>query len=739
MFDDSGTPFIWSGNTGARLTPDEIVQQRKDAAALVQQGTDQNMFAPGTRGAGVWTQGLAHVAKALEGGLEAREADQAAKQNADDSKAAIATLLGGGSASVTPTATATSTATPGPIPDYITSAATKYGVDPAYLAHTAQIESGMNPNNVNPTSGAAGLFQFVPSTAKQYGLSNPMDPAASADAAARLTADNTKALTAALGRAPTPGELYLAHQQGADGAAKLILNPNAPAVSSVGLGAVMNNGGAQSMTGRQFANMWTGRFPGAAPAQPAPYTVASAGPNVPVPAPVAPGVAKVAAAMPAAAVPATASVKASDDDEEDTPAPAAAASTPTPAVANVATAPPAPAPASPGVAKVTAAMPTALASPTMGTARVQAALQAYTSPYTDAQTKQLASMVIQQAMKPQASGVYSDPNLGMVQKAPDGTIHILQPPHAQAPYKDADGNLLQTGADGTVHAVIQADKDPTSVKEYNFYKSQLPPGQPAMPYDQWSTAKARAAATNVTTNVDTKPSQTYSSTMAEGLAKSHSALANGVEDAQARARDIAAMQGAIDAIQKNGGSTGGLAPEQQLYLQKSINAGAAALGIEKPFSESDLSDKEFLTKFNRSMAGAQAKNAVGSRVTNFELQNFLKANPGIDMTITGNQRLLGIQSQIEQRNIAVGNAIRDATAQAMTQGKDVSPVTVQKIITDYDQAHHIKDPVTGQDLTQSYVLPEFQTGGTNAGLAAQHTQNIAPMRRTTNGVQWSVQ
>jgi hypothetical protein len=163
--------------------------------------------------------------------------------------------------------------------------------------------------------------------------------------------------------------------------------------------------------------------------------------------------------------------------------------------------------------------------------------------------------------------------------------------------------------------------------------------------------------------------------------------------------------------------------------QKSINAGAAALGIEKPFDESDLSDKEFLTKFNRSMAGAQAKNAVGSRVTNFEMSNYLKANPGLDMTVTGNQRLLGIQAQIEQRNIAVGNAIREATASAISTGKKIDPVTVQKIITAYDDQHHVMDPVSGQDLTQSYVLPEFQQGGTNAGMAGRNAANMGKIRK----------
>jgi hypothetical protein len=165
---------------------------------------------------------------------------------------------------------------------------------------------------------------------------------------------------------------------------------------------------------------------------------------------------------------------------------------------------------------------------------------------------------------------------------------------------------------------------------------------------------------------------------------------------------------------------------QILELKKTLNAGAAGLGVTTPFDEKDISDKEFLTKFNRQIAGAQAKGAVGSRVTNFEMSNYLKANPGLEMSVTGNQRLIGIQSQIEQRNVAVGNQIRDATAQAISRGQKIDPVTVQKIITNYDQAHHVQDPVTGQDLTQSYTLPEFQKqpGSSNEALSTDHSANI---------------
>jgi hypothetical protein len=310
---------------------------------------------------------------------------------------------------------------------------------------------------------------------------------------------------------------------------------------------------------------------------------------------------------------------------------------------------------------------------------------------------------------------------------------IIEQTYAPPSFSSAGNGYVLNSKTGKVeHAFEPDDKTPTSVLEYNYYKEHLAPGQTAMPYDVWSTAKARAAATNITNNVDMNSGQTYDKQLAEGLGKAHAALANGVEDAQARSRDVAAMQAAVDAIQKNGGTTGGLAPAQRLELQKSINAGASALGIEKPFSESDLSDKEFLTKFNRQMAGNMAKSSVGNRVTNFEMSNFLKANPGLEMTLTGNQRLLGIQAQIEQRNVAVGNAIRDATATAIAKGEKINPVTVQNIISNYDQNpdNHIKDPVTGQDLTKSYTLSDAQAANpTNQSMSQQHEQNIETTKK----------
>ncbi len=138
------------------------------------------------------------------------------------------------------------------IADEIRRKALAANLDPNAMVKIAQIESRLNPNAKNPNSSASGVFQFINSTGRQYGLKNPFDPLANIDAGIRLAQDNRAALVKILGREPTPGELYLAHQQGAGGAQKLLSNPYAPAASLVGNEAVRLNGGQPGMTASQF-------------------------------------------------------------------------------------------------------------------------------------------------------------------------------------------------------------------------------------------------------------------------------------------------------------------------------------------------------------------------------------------------------------------------------------------------------------------------------------------------------
>lgn len=143
---------------------------------------------------------------------------------------------------------------PNKIGSLINQYAKTYGVDADSMMVRAQIESNFNPAAKNK-SGAAGLWQFMPGTAQEMGLSNPHDPIESTDAAMRYELKNQQILERA-GIPITAGTTYLAWQQGAGGAVKLLSNPDVPAEQIVGRAAVIQNGGRPGMSARQFANMW---------------------------------------------------------------------------------------------------------------------------------------------------------------------------------------------------------------------------------------------------------------------------------------------------------------------------------------------------------------------------------------------------------------------------------------------------------------------------------------------------
>jgi len=138
----------------------------------------------------------------------------------------------------------------------------KYNLPSGYLARTRQIESAGGKNTYNADSGAAGDFQFIPSTAKAYGLKNPYDFESAADAAARLAVSNRNVLAKSGIENPSAAQLYLAHQQGAGGATKLLSAGDRPATSVVGKNAVLWNAGNESVTGPGFAQQIMAKFEG---------------------------------------------------------------------------------------------------------------------------------------------------------------------------------------------------------------------------------------------------------------------------------------------------------------------------------------------------------------------------------------------------------------------------------------------------------------------------------------------
>jgi hypothetical protein len=210
----------------------------------------------------------------------------------------------------------------------IQQAAKATGTSFQYLLATAKVESNLNPNAVAKTSSAGGLFQFIEQTwlgtmkeagasfgyagyanaisrnaSGRYVVADPamkaailalrQDPTANSLMAGALTKSNAAVLSQKLGRAPTDGELYMAHFLGANGAAKLIgqseQKPGTSAVAVFPGAARANRSVFFSKDGRarnvaEVSAELSGRFQVArtrTPAPTAPTAVAQAAPVAP--------------------------------------------------------------------------------------------------------------------------------------------------------------------------------------------------------------------------------------------------------------------------------------------------------------------------------------------------------------------------------------------------------------------------------------------------------------------------
>ena len=137
--------------------------------------------------------------------------------------------------------------------------AQRQGVDPGTALTIWSAEGGVtNPATKNPDSRATGIFQHTSGTWSDLGGTDQdrLDASRQVQLGVALARQNTAALAKDLGRQPQPWEVYLAHQQGLDGAKALLhADPDANAAEVVGnLKAITLNGGTPDMSAGQFTN-----------------------------------------------------------------------------------------------------------------------------------------------------------------------------------------------------------------------------------------------------------------------------------------------------------------------------------------------------------------------------------------------------------------------------------------------------------------------------------------------------
>lgn len=108
----------------------------------------------------------------------------------------------------------------------------------------------------------------------------------------------------------------------------------------------------------------------------------------------------------------------------------------------------------------------------------------------------------------------------------------------------------------------------------------------------------------------------------------------------------------------------------------------------------DLSGAEGIQKMNASLASEMAKSLSG-RPTQFEFKSFMANNPGLLLDKAGNQRLIGIYSQLAQREYELGKLARQNTD---NWGK------WDTVVEKYDAAHPIIDPISKQPISTNSVI-----------------------------------
>ena len=467
-----------------------------------------------------------------------------------------------------------------------------------YFAKLAQVESQGDPNAVSPT-GATGLFQFTKGTWDQYGNGGSRtDPNAQFAAVNKLTQDNQAALSQALGRPPTAGELYLAHQQGAGGAIKLLTNPNATPADLGMANAVAVNGGDPTAPAAQFVNKWTSKFadtssPYAPPGQ-SPQSVATRAPG------------NLVAGPAMLASNATIAPVADTGASPISPEPG----TPRPAIAQ-------------GVPSVNGVAPPGTVAVGGRNYTLPAAMAMLQSPY----FKPIGEVILKK---------FGEQSGQIIPLAQDQRAAFGIP-------QDDTRVWTQNTLTGKPEP-IASDKDTqtSEQKNYEYYKKQQDASnQPVMGFDQWATQKARAAATNV--NLNTVP-DAAADVINKAKGQVVADAINASVSAPTRLRSLSEISDAA----KAGGDNITTGPMADIALRaKQIGS---SLGID---IGDGLPASEAIQKVGFGLA-TQLTKAITNRPAQSEFLYALRNVPGLQMSGPGIQAMSSLLAQEAFQDRAIG-------------------------------------------------------------------------------------
>jgi hypothetical protein len=130
----------------------------------------------------------------------------------------------------------------------------------------------------------------------------------------------------------------------------------------------------------------------------------------------------------------------------------------------------------------------------------------------------------------------------------------------------------------------------------------------------------------------------------------------------------------------------GFGADTQLKVQMALKRFGVDVG--------DLSGPQAIQKLNAVLASESAK-GVGARPTQFEFKTFLANNPGLSMDKAGNERVIGIYSQLAKREVDLGRLAR--SNQDNWSNWD-------NVVENYDKKNPIKDPTSGKVITTDSIV-----------------------------------
>jgi hypothetical protein len=145
-----------------------------------------------------------------------------------------------------------------------------------------------------------------------------------------------------------------------------------------------------------------------------------------------------------------------------------------------------------------------------------------------------------------------------------------------------------------------------------------------------------------------------------------------------------------------------------------VKLGLQQMGI----NVGDLSGPQAIQKLNAALASESTK-SISPRPAQFEFKTFLGNNPGLSLDKAGNERVIGIFSQLAKRDVDIGRLAR--------QNRD-NWENWDSVVENYDKQHPIKDPTSGKVITtDSIVAPGPKTGGkSNSGFQPSSAQAASP-------------